>query len=153
MDGEIYENGKAVFSYQLVEEYLKEISDREINLVVKDGLLIIETSDSASEFSVMDPEEYPRIKDSHRGLWYGFFPEKNLLKMFEKTKFGASSSTDNLSINCVRVEIEDQKIKMISSDTYRLVYLEDNIEYEGSLKVSIPLTTVEALIKTLTNSG
>ena len=148
MDGEIYENGKAVFSYQLVEEYLKEISDRDINLVVKDGLLIIETSDSASEFSVMDPEEYPRIKDSIEGSGMVFSREK-LAEMFEKTKFGASSSTDNLSINCVRVEIEDQKIKMISSDTYRLVYLEDHIEYEGSLKVSIPLTTVEALIKTL----
>ncbi len=147
MDGEILEEGKIVFSYQLVEEYLKEISDKEIQLVVRDGLLIIETLDSSSEFSVMDPEEYPRIKDSIEGSGV-FFSREKLAEMFEKTKFGASSSSDNLSINCVRVEIEDKKIKMISSDTYRLVYLEDKIEYDGSLKVSIPLTTVEALIKT-----
>jgi len=148
MEGEVQEKGKAVFSYQLVEEYLKEITDKEINLVVKEGLLIIETSDSSSEFSVMEPEEYPRIKDSIEGAGIVFSREK-LSEMLEKTKFGASTSIDNLSINCVRIEIEDKKVKVVATDTYRLVYLEDDIEYDGSLKVSIPLTTVDALIKTL----
>lgn len=148
MEGDVLQEGKIVFPYQLVEEYLKEISDREIQLVVKDGLLIIETSDSSSEFSIMDPEEYPRIKDSIEGAGIVLSREK-LADMLEKTKFGAAASSDNLSINCVRLEIEEKKIKMISSDTYRLVYLEDEIDYEGALKVSIPLTTVEALIKTL----
>ena len=148
MKCQVVEAGKVVFSYQLVEEYLKEISDKEINLVVRENLLIIETSDSASEFTVMEWEEYPKINNEIQGEVHSFSREK-FAEMLEKTRFAASVSTDNLAINCVRLEIEENKIKMAASDTYRLVYLEDDIECEDEMKVSIPLNTVEAMIKTL----
>ncbi len=148
MPCQVSEGGRAVFSYQLVEEYLKEISDKEINLVVTDNLLIIETSDSASEFTVMDSEEYPKVSSEIQGEGHKFSREK-FADMLEKTKFAASVSTDNLAINCVRLEIEENKIKMAASDTYRLVYLEEYIQCDEEMKVSIPLNTVDAVIKTL----
>ncbi len=146
MECEVVEEGKIVFSYQLIEEYLKEISDKTVKLVVKDNLLVIETSDSASEFTVLDWEEYPKLSTELGGSFYRFSRDK-IAEMFEKTKFAASASTDNLAINCVRMEIEDKKIKMAASDTYRLVYLEDEINSDVNMEVSIPLNTVEAIIK------
>lgn len=148
MQCQVVERGQVVFSYQLVEEYLKEIADKEINLVVTENLLVIETSDSASEFTVMDPEEYPKVNNEVKGELHSFSREK-FAEMFEKTKFAASVSTDNLAINCVRLELEENKIKMAASDTYRLVYLEEDMESTEDMKVSIPLNTVDAVIKTL----
>lgn len=148
MSCQVVERGQVVFSYQLVEEYLKEISDKEINLVVTDNLLVIETSDSASEFTVMDSEEYPKVSNEVKGEVHSF-PREKFAEMMEKTKFGASVSTDNLAINCVRLELEENKIKMAASDTYRLVYLEEDMEADKEMKVSIPLNTVDAVIKTL----
>ena len=73
-----------------------------------------------------------------------------LAEILEKVKYAASSSSDNLSINCVRMENENKKLKFITTDTYRLVYLEKEIEkINENIDVSIPLNTVEALTKLL----
>ncbi len=150
---EVIEGGKIVFQHQLVEEYLKELKDEVVTFSEVDGSLLIESSDSSSEFSLMNVEDFPKILVSED------FSEKieefkinsiELAEIFEKVKYAASPSSDNLSINCVRMENEDNKLKFITTDTYRLVYLEKEVEkIVGSVDVSIPLNTIEALTKLL----
>ncbi|MBZ4683192.1 MAG: polymerase subunit beta [Fusobacteriaceae bacterium] len=150
MFGKIFEEGAIVFSPTLIDEYLREINDEEINLYVENNILIIETEDSSSEFSLFDVSEYPKLKEFEEGKEYEV--SKVLLEdMLEKSKIAAATSNDNPAINCVRLEFEEGKVKFVSSDTYRLLYLEDDLEeaYGESYKISIPLLSVEALIKTL----
>lgn len=150
---EIVEEGKIVFQHQLVDEYLREIKDEIVTLSVRDNNLFIESSDSSSEFSLMEAEDFPKIL-----VEADFFQRQEEFKMnsveladiFEKVKFAASSSSDNLSINCVRLESEENNLKFITTDTYRLVFLEKELEkINDKLGVSIPLNTVEALAKLL----
>lgn len=150
---EIIEAGKIVFQHQLVEEYLREIKDDTVTLNVKDNNLFIESSDSASEFSLMDTEDYPKI------LVKNDFDEQEadfkvnsieFAEMLEKVKFAASTSSDDLSINCVRLETEKDKLKFATTDTYRLVFLEKELTgVTKNREVSIPLNTIEALTKLL----
>lgn len=150
---EIIEAGKLVFQYQLIEEYLKELKDDTIIFSEIDGNLLIESSDSSSEFSLMNAEDFPKILVNEN------FSEKieefkinsiELAEIFEKIKYAASPSSDNLSINCIRLESEDNRLKFITTDTYRLVYLEKELErIKSKIEVSIPLNTVEALTKLL----
>lgn len=152
---EIIEEGKIVFQHQLVDEYLREIKDEEIVLSVRDNNLYIESSDSASEFSLMNPEDFPNIIESVESVKDKENFKINsveLANILEKVKFAASTSSDNLSINCVRMENEGKKLKFATTDTYRLVFLEKELEeIKGSIEVSIPLNTVEALTKLLKN--
>ncbi len=150
---EIVEEGKIVFQHQLVDEYLREIKDEIVTLSVRDNNLFIESSDSSSEFSLMEADDFPKIL-----VEADFFQKQEDFKMnsieladiFEKVKFAASGSSDNLSINCVRVESEENNLKFITTDTYRLVFLEKELEkVNEKLGVSIPLNTVEALAKLL----
>ena len=152
---EVIEEGKIVFQHQLVDEYLREIKDEEIVLSVRDNNLYIESSDSASEFSLMNPEDFPNIIESVESVKDKENFKINsveLANILEKVKFAASTSSDNLSINCVRMENEGKKLKFATTDTYRLVFLEKELEeIKGSIEVSIPLNTVEALTKLLKN--
>ena len=148
MDGEVIEGGNLVFSYQLVEEYLKEISDTEVTFSIEGETLLIETEDSSSEFSVFDATEYPKIKGFQGGKEYKLSIEL-FVDLLEKSKFAASQTTDNISINCLRMELKDGLLKLISTDTYRLVYISEKVDLDGELKVSIPLKSVEAMIKIL----
>lgn len=152
---EIIEEGRIVFQHQLVDEYLREIKDEEIVLSVRDNNLYIESSDSASEFSLMNPEDFPNIIESVESVKDKENFKINsveLANILEKVKFAASTSSDNLSINCVRMENEGKKLKFATTDTYRLVFLEKELEeIKGSIEVSIPLNTVEALTKLLKN--
>ncbi|WP_373077586.1 DNA polymerase III subunit beta [Fusobacterium varium] len=150
---EVAEEGRIVFQHQLVDEYLREIKDEIVTLSVRDNNLFIESSDSSSEFSLMEAEDFPKIL-----VEADFFQRQEDFKMnsieladiFEKVKFAASGSSDNLSINCVRLESEEDNLKFITTDTYRLVFLEKELEkVNEKLEVSIPLNTVEALAKLL----
>lgn len=150
---EIVEEGRIVFQHQLVDEYLREIKDEIVTLSVRDNNLFIESSDSSSEFSLMEAEDFPKIL-----VEADFFQRQEDFKMnsveladiFEKVKFAASTSSDNLSINCVRLESEVNNLKFITTDTYRLVFLEKELEkVNEKLEVSIPLNTIEALTKLL----
>lgn len=150
---EVIESGKIVFQHQLVEEYLKELKDEFVVFSEIDGNLVIESSDSSSEFSLMDVEDFPKIlvdEDFSQKEETFKINSIELAEILEKVKYAASPSSDNLSINCVRMENEEKKLKFITTDTYRLVYLEKEIEkINGSIDVSIPLNTVEALTKLL----
>lgn len=150
---EVIESGKIVFQHQLVEEYLKELKDEFVVFSEIDGNLVIESSDSSSEFSLMNVEDFPKIlvdEDFSQKEEIFKINSIELAEILEKVKYAASSSSDNLSINCVRMENENKKLKFITTDTYRLVYLEKEIEkINENIDVSIPLNTVEALIKLL----
>lgn len=150
---EVIESGKIVFQHQLVEEYLKELKDEFVVFSEIDGNLVIESSDSSSEFSLMNVEDFPKIlvdEDFSQKEEIFKINSIELAEILEKIKYAASSSSDNLSINCVRMENENKKLKFITTDTYRLVYLEKEIEkINENIDVSIPLNTVEALTKLL----
>ena len=148
---EVIESGKIVFQHQLVEEYLKELKDEFVVFSEIDGNLVIESSDSSSEFSLMNVEDFPKIlvdEDFSQKEEIFKINSIELAEILEKVKYAASSSSDNLSINCVRMENENKKLKFITTDT--LVYLEKEIEkINENIDVSIPLNTVEALTKLL----
>ena len=150
---EILEEGKIVFQHQLVEEYLKEIKDEEISLLEDNGNLSVVSSDSVSEFSLMDAEDYPKIPVGEKfdEITEQFeIDSEDLASIFEKVKYAASPTSDNLAFNCVRLEKKDNTLKFVTTDTYRLVYLTKEVEkINGDLDISIPLSTVESVTKLL----
>ncbi len=156
METEIKEQGKIVFQHHIVEEYLKELKDETITLKASDNILTIETEESATEFSLMNSEEFPRNYMNTELEKEGVNLKINtelLVEAFEKTKFAASQNTDDMRINCIRIEGAENNIKFVGTDTYRLVYFEREIDVLKEFKVSLPLNTADALIKLLKTSG
>lgn len=150
---EVMNAGKMVFQHQLVEEYLKELKDEFVTFSEVDGNLLILSLDSASEFSLMNVEDFPKIlvdeEFSKREEEFKI-NSLELAEILEKVKYAAAPSGDNPSINCIRVESEENKLKFIATDTYRLAYLEKELnKINGEINVSIPLNTIEALTKLL----
>lgn len=151
MECEASEKGRVVFQPQLIDEYIKELSDDEILLKTEDSTLIIETGDSSSEFSLMNADEFPILANGNSSLAQHCFTiaSKELLEVFEKVKFSAAGTSDNLSLNCIRLDVQDKVARFVSTDTYRLTYLMKEIDSECEIQVSIPLNTVEAITKLL----
>lgn len=151
--GKIEEQGEIVFPYQLVNDYLKEIEAEEIQLIESDEILLIESENSTSEFIIYDSSEYPRIKGNIQGV-ENELSKDLLIDMLEKVKFSSAINNDNPEISCVKLELEDEKLRMVATDTYRLVYAEEDIErVDSNISISIPLYSVEALIKILKSVG
>ena len=150
IEAQIEEHGKIVIKHELIEEFLKQISDEKIVLAEEDGMLVIKTSATDANFSLYSAENYPIQSKLENGVEYVFLKEK-LLNYIENVKISAATDIENLAVNCIRLEIEENKLKLISSDTYRLTYIEEDLEEsqrnKENLIVSIPLKTIDGLIK------
>ena len=150
IEAQIEEHGKIVIKHELIEEFLKQISDEKIVLAEEDGMLVIKTSATDANFSLYSAENYPIQSKLENGVEYVFLKEK-LLNNIENVKISAATDVENLAVNCIRLEIEENKLKLISSDTYRLTYIEEDLEEsqrnKENLIVSIPLKTIDGLIK------
>lgn len=150
IDAEVEEHGKIVIKHKMIEEILKQINDEDITIKEEKGKVLIISKDADSEFSLYDTENYPIQPKLEIGLQYKFNREK-FLSHIENVKFSATQEIENLSLNCIRIEIEDNKLKLISSDTYRLTYIEEELSEDQKnkegLSLSIPLKTIEGLIK------
>lgn len=150
IEAQIEEEGKIVIKHKLIEEFLKQISDEKITLIEENGKLVIKASSTNTEFSLYDSENFPVQSKLENGVEYVFEKEK-LLNDIENVKISASPNPENLAVNCIRMEIEEEKLKLISSDTYRLTYIEENLDDaqkgKENLSLSIPLKTIDGLIK------
>lgn len=150
IEAQVEEDGKIVIKHKLIEEFLKQISDDKITLIEEKGKLIIQASSTNTEFSLYDVENFPVQSRLENGVEY-VFEKGKLLNNIENVKISASSNPENLAVNCIRVEIEENKLKLVSSDTYRLTYIEEDLEdsqrNKENLSLSIPLKTIDGLIK------
>ena len=150
IEAQVEEDGKIVIKHKLIEEFLKQISDDKITLVEEKGKLIIQASSTNTEFSLYDVENFPVQSRLENGVEY-IFEKGKLLNNIENVKISASPNPENLAVNCIRVEIEENKLKLVSSDTYRLTYIEEDLEdsqrNKENLSLSIPLKTIDGLIK------
>ncbi|MGF6905911.1 DNA polymerase III subunit beta [Fusobacterium sp. PH5-44] len=150
---DVIAEGKIVFQHDIVQEYVNELKDDKITVSISEDNLLIEGEDSSSEFTLMNPDDYPKIPiDSEFDSKEENFviDSKILVDLFEKIKFAASTSNEKLSMNCVRMESEGNNIRFIATDAYRLAYLEYKMpKVNKDVKVSIPLVAVDAVVKIL----
>ena len=150
IEAQVEEDGKIVIKHKLIEEFLKQISDDKITLIEEKGKLIIQASSTNTEFSLYDVENFPVQSRLENGVEY-IFEKGKLLNNIENVKISASPNPENLAVNCIRVEIEENKLKLVSSDTYRLTYIEEDLEdsqrNKENLSLSIPLKTIDGLMK------
>ena len=150
IEAQVEEDGRIVIKHKLIEEFLKQISDDKITLIEESGKLVIQASSTNTEFSLYNVENFPLQSKLENGVEY-VFEKGELLNKIENVKISASPNPENLAVNCIRVEIEENKLKHISSDTYRLTYIEEDLEEsqrnKENLSLSIPLKTIDGLIK------
>ena len=150
IEAQVEEDGRVVIKHKLIEEFLKQISDDKITLIEESGKLVIQASSTNTEFSLYNVENFPLQSKLENGVEY-VFEKGELLNKIENVKISASPNPENLAVNCIRVEIEENKLKLISSDTYRLTYIEEDLEEsqknKENLSLSIPLKTIDGLIK------
>ena len=150
IEAQVEDEGKIVIKHKLIEEFLKQISDEKITLIEENGKLVIQASSTNTEFSLYDAGNFPVQSKLENGVEYVFEKEK-LLNNIENVKISASPNPENLAVNCIRLEIEEDKLKLVSSDTYRLTYIEEDLDEtqqgKENLSLSIPLKTIDGLIK------
>lgn len=140
---ESFENGIVIFKPNLALEYIRLLDDKIITLSSNEDILSIHLA----EFSLLPNDNYPENLKQPIVEELAVISPQELYLGFEKTKFSASLSTENIAINCIRVMFREENISFVSTDSYRLTYLKTKNSSLKSYDCSIPLETVITLLK------
>ena len=148
---EVIKEGEVAFRASIIDEYLKEIKDEFVVLRVENGnILFIETEDSTTEYDVFTTEDYPSTFEYINLNENNFkfeMPSQELVEIFEKVLFSADTS-DNIAMNCIRIESNNKALNFVSTNTYRLTYLKKDVENEiNDFAVSVPADAISSVVK------
>lgn len=148
INGHVEEEGKVAIPCKMFKIAIKQAPDTEILIKAYDYKIKIIAKNYTSEIPL---NEYnPGFKEDAAEALNFKIKRMELKEALEKVEFSASCDPENFAVNCVRLEMEENKLTAVGTDTYRLAMCETEItESQGSLSVSIPLKVVKGLIKAL----
>ena len=148
INGHAEEEGKVAIPCRMFKTALKQAPDTEILIKAYDYKIKITAKNYISEIPL---HEYnPGFKEDIVESLKFKIKRMELKEALEKVEFSASGDPENFAVNCVRLEMEENKLTVVGTDTYRMAMCETEIiESQGSASVSIPLKAVKGLIKAL----
>jgi len=142
LEGEIIEEGLVVFKIGLVLEYIKLLDQDNIEISTSDNKLFIHNA----EFLILNSDEYPKLNILKGELFLNIEADA-LIKAFDKVVFSASITPENLAINTIRINLKDNEISFITTDSYRLTHYLLKNETKLNKEISIPLEGATILSK------
>lgn len=152
-EANIIEEGNISIKYKLIEEYLKKIDDEEIEIIEKSSSIVVKASGGDVSFKLL---EY--VKPIELAIYNGaeyVFDKKRLLENVETTVFASSTDISKQSINSVKFDILENTLKIVATDSYRLMFRELDVLENSSNSISsinIPLKTIQTMIKVMKDS-
>lgn len=148
INGHVEEEGKVAIPCKMFKTAIKQAPDTEIMIKAYDYKIKIMAKNYTSEIPLR--EYTPGFKEDIVKSLKFKIKRMELKEALEKVEFSASCDPENFAVNCVRLEMEDNKLTTVGTDTYRLAICETEItEPQGQLSASIPLKAVKGLIKAL----
>jgi DNA polymerase-3 subunit beta len=139
------ENISVVVPTQLFKNYINNLSDEDFILEIKNKEVHINNM----KLNVYNADEFPESPNINNiNLEINQSKLKHLLN---KTNFAVSQNSDDnrIALNGLRLEIKDEKIIAVGTNTFRLSYIESNIDDDIEIEVILPYETVKLLINLL----
>lgn len=144
---QVEEEGSFVLKPALLLEYIKLLDEEDVEFTLKDGFVTIHQA----EFSLLEGGSFPLIVETTPIVLMNI-KGGEFVKMLEKAKFAASLSNDNIQINCVRIIFKKDELNLVSTDSYRLLYMKADVSCQMEKEISIPMDTINILCKLLKDS-
>ncbi len=139
---EIETEGKVLIKPALLLEYIKLVDDEFIYFEKKDGFLIV----NQAEFSIMDETLYPEVLEIS-SLIVAKENSQKFAKLLDKVKFLSSTSSTDMLFSSLKMIFKDNFLELVSTDSYRLIYLKEKIETALEKEALVPLESIAVVYK------
>ena len=148
VEANIEEEGSIVIDARTLCEIVRKMPGETITITADERKLC--TINSAhSEFSLngIGVEDYPELPSVQNGMQMDINPDL-FAKMVRKTVFACAVVDTRPIFTGVKFEIEDNELRMIALDGFRLAIRKEKIEYDGEkLEFIVPAKTLNEIVK------
>ncbi len=143
------EEKKIIVHGRKFQEILREMDNGEINIEIKENVLVIQQKQSEFVLSPQDPEEFPEVKEI-TGKEEFFVNGKILLEMINKVGFAVSVDETRYVLTGMYMRGNGGKMAVVGTDGFRMSLCQKEIEglknFKGIIIPKRSITEVERVI-------
>ncbi|MBN1595425.1 DNA polymerase III subunit beta [candidate division FCPU426 bacterium] len=152
---DISEPGSITIPAKRLSEIVRELPDSDITITVNDNSMVtLVCEKSLFKINGLPPDDFPvlpKVKNE-KGL---NLSKTSVLDMIKKTIFSVSNDETRYVLNGVLFTVEDDVIRMVSTDGHRLSMIEQHLEKNPTQKINyiVPSKALQELGKILSAEG
>jgi DNA polymerase-3 subunit beta len=149
IEAAVMEPGEIVLPARLFAEILAKFDDCEISMHTEGNNMIMQCGRSMTTLCYMDASSYPAFPafDTAKGVT-AF--SNQLVSMIDQTVFATSVSEDKPILTGILLELENDKLKMVALDGYRLAIRQERIQSGEDIKeVVVPSRSMREIARIL----
>ncbi len=146
---ELEESGSIVLPGRYFFEIAKKLPDTELSLTVNHQTLTIQYDNSEIEINGFDPEEFPTLPQIN-GKIHGIFNLESLKRILREVIIAVSLDESRPIFTGILMEIEQERVNFVATDTHRLAFKKSAWEFEGErdkAAVVIPNKILQEILK------
>lgn len=143
------ETGSLVLPGRYSFEIAKKLPDTELSLEVRHQTLVIRYENSEIEINGFDPEEFPALPEV-KGNVRGKCNLENLKQILKEVIIAVSMDESRPIFTGILLEIEQERLNFIATDTHRLAFKQSLWQFEGEEEkaaVVIPNKILQEILK------
>lgn len=154
INAEVKEEGQIVLNAKMFSNIIKNMPDEEVNIYIDSkNICTIKSGNAKFEIMGLNASDFPELP-SVNAEYSVEIPNVSLKEMISKTIFCASSSDNRPVLKGCLVEIENNCIKMISTDGFKLAIRKYSLEEKyDSRKFIVPSKTLGEISKIIKDEG
>jgi len=147
IDAEIEENGQVVAPGRYLLDLVRHLPEGPVTLISgnKDEL-ILNYEQSQSNIRCLDPDEFPALPTAEGDL-HGHIPLAVFRRMVKQVSIAAATDEVRPLFTGVLIDLTEQGLTMVASDTHRLAIAFDDWQGEGEAKLIIPCRTMQEIAR------
>lgn len=134
INAEIIEEGSILLPGRFIGEYMRKLSDQQIELFTNEkNQLRIKYGDSEGFVQVLDKNEYP-FDEQGKGDYKVTIKQKDLKDAIEKTIFSVAQDDTRPVLKGCLMEFEGRRMTVVALDGYRLALVKKPLTQEAEKK-------------------
>ncbi|PTX15952.1 DNA polymerase III subunit beta [Halanaerobium congolense] len=154
VDGQL--DGSIVLPANQILNIIRELPNEEVKIELnKDKWqLQIKCINSLFKINGYDPDEFPNLPQVEESSKFNL-PSSKFKEMIQKVRISTSKDETQPALTGALFEVEAEKVKMVSTNTYRLSYIEAPLKTSVNEKIAVilPGSTLQELNNLLENEG
>lgn len=151
---EVKLEGETVVPGKLFNEYIKKLSNEQIELNLNEkNILSIKYTDSVGKIQCLNAQEFPQIKKLDYNEYFEI-TKKELKELITKSIFSVAVEDSRPILKGCKLEVQDNTIKAVALDGYRLAVVKKNIvNSTNNFNVIVPARSLNEISKLLDDSN
>lgn len=137
-------NGDSVVSYQLLSKVLKKMAGNEVTIDISEKSAVVQCGSTEFSIPAMSVEDYPTLPSFEEGETFSIEQGK-LRSMIQQTSYATFNGENKPVLTGELFEIDDNELKVVAIDGYRLAVRTEKISSEFSKKIVVPKRTLETV--------